>query len=214
MNYSLKEINAAVWGAERWNYLYLIDNQLSLILTATNALQFCYCTSFVSFHHISSMSISLAGISYLIIILRLTSLVWPAVFFWAEDDTDRHLWPHAELHSQPITRQQGSAPAVSYHWKTLKDQTETEHLSRSIGKRGASRGVPWKVCAGLAFDDAGCHRLWDTEEKASPVKSESHCPNLSISSPKCYEWKFVSVAGSLDLGKKLILLMVSSKAST
>ena len=41
---------------------------------------------------------------------------------------------------------------------------EMEHLSRSVGKRGALRGAPWKMCVSGAFGDAACRRLWDTKE--------------------------------------------------
>lgn len=46
---------------------------------------------------------------------------------------------------------------------------DVEPTSRSIGKKGASRGVPWKMCYSGAFGDIACQRLWDTKEKASPV---------------------------------------------
>lgn len=45
----------------------------------------------VSLQHISSTSISLSSFTYLISVLGLTSLHWPAVFVWVEDDTDEHL---------------------------------------------------------------------------------------------------------------------------
>lgn len=98
------------------------------------------CSSSPSVHHISSMSISPNAISYLIIIPRLTSLVWPAVFFWAEDDTS-DLTLNYTLSQSGSSRDPllplaitGTHSRAKWRRKIFPDQLEKEERCEFCGK--------------------------------------------------------------------------------